>query len=356
MNAPQFSPLSPQTSPDSVQADRPDGARRPSRRVIPIAAAKPAGHNRTQKKRIAFQIGFFTLFILAPVLDLFRYDLVAGHAWLLGMEWRLGLDDFVAGRISALEAGSNVMFRLFVPILVGAAAFLWVSWKWGRLYCGWLCPHFSVVETINKLMQRASGKPSVWVREPLPPWKADGTPWRPDARWWAVVVPAAVFFAFLWSVVFLSYLLPPAEVYGNLFGGAFTRNQTIFLSAATVVLTMEFLFARHLFCRYACAVGLFQSLAWMSNRDAMVVGFQRKRAVDCASCLPERQSACDAVCPMRLTPRNIKRLMFTCTQCAQCVEACEQSQRDNPQGPLLAWVSSEAARQNEAGFRSGKER
>jgi polyferredoxin len=327
-----------------------------ARRIIPIATAKPPGAHRTQRKRLLFQLGFFALFILAPVFDLLRYDLDAGHAWFLGMEWRLGLDDFIAGRIGALEAGSNVMLRLFVPILAGAAAFLGVAWKWGRLYCGWLCPHFSVVETINKLMQRASGKPSVWVKEPLPPWKADGTPWQPDARWWIVVVPAAMAFAFLWAVVFLTYLLPPAEVYGNLVDGTLSRNQTIFLTAATTVLSIEFLFARHLFCRYACAVGLFQSLAWISNRDAMVVGFQRKRAVDCASCLPDRQSACDAVCPMRLTPRNIKRLMFTCTQCAQCVEACEQSQRDNPQGPLLQWVAGEAARQNEAGFRSGKAR
>jgi hypothetical protein len=62
-----------------------------------------------------------------------------------------------------------------------------------------------------------------------------------------VVVPAAVAFAFLWAVVLLTYLLPPAEVYGNLFSGSLTRNQFIFITAATVVLRLEFLFARHLF-------------------------------------------------------------------------------------------------------------
>ncbi len=339
-------------APDTTPAD---GTPRP-RRVIPIATATSAERNRTQKKRLAFQAGFFALFVLAPVFDLLRFDLTAGHAWLLGMEWRLGLDDFLAGQIGALEAGANVLLRLFVPIFAGAAAFLWVAWKWGRLYCGWLCPHFSVVETINKLMLRASGKPSVWEKKLLPPWQADGTPRPRDARWWLAVVPAAVFFAFLWAVVLLTYLLPPAEVYGNLFRAELTRNQALFIGVATLVLSMEFLFARHLFCRYACAVGLFQSLAWMSNRDGMVVGFERKRAADCATCLPDRESACDAVCPMRLTPRNIKRLMFTCTQCGQCLEACEQSQQGNPQGPLLQWVSHEAARQNEAGFRSGRDR
>jgi len=325
-------------------------------RVIPIAVAGSAAPRSRQGRRLAFQVGFFVLFVLAPVFDLFRYDLNADHAWLLGMEWRLGLDDFLAGKATALEAAGNIMLRLFVPLLAGAGLFIWAAWKWGRLYCGWLCPHFSVVETINKLMARASGKPSVWEKFALPRWNTDGSPRRVDVRWWAVVVPAAVAFAFLWAVVLLTYLLPPAEVYGNLFSGDLTRNQFIFITAATVVLSLEFLFARHLFCRFVCAVGLFQSLAWMSNKDAMVVGFKRDRASDCASCLPERQSACDAVCPMRLKPRNIKRHMFTCTQCAQCVDACGETQRDNPDGPLLAWVSGEAARQNEAGFRAIRER
>ncbi len=325
-------------------------------RVIPIARADTPPRRSLQGRRLAFQLGFFALFVLAPVFDLLRYDLTSGHAWLLGFEWRLGLDDFLAGRIGALEAGAKLVLRLFLPLLGGAALFLWAAWKWGRLYCGWLCPHFSVVETINRLMARASGKPSVWEKSALPPWKADGSPTRVDARWWGVVVPVAIGFAFTWAVVLLTYLLPPAEVYGNLFEGALTRNQFIFITAATVVLSLEFLFARHLFCRYVCAVGLFQSLSWMANKGGMVVGFKRSRATECASCLPDRQSACDAVCPMRLTPRNIKRHMFTCTQCAQCIDACAQTQKENPDGPLLAWVSGEAARQNEAGFRAGKER
>ncbi len=341
------------TAPGSPPLPAPRAARR---RVIPIARADAPAPRSRQGRRLAFQLGFFTLFVLAPVFDLLRYDLTTGHAWLLGFEWRLGLDDFLAGRIGAVEAGANLMLRLFLPLLGGAALFLWAAWKWGRLYCGWLCPHFSVVETINKLMTRASGKPTVWEKETLPPWKPDGSPARVDARWWGVVVPAAIAFAFTWAVVLLTYLLPPAEVYRNLFEAALTRNQFIFIAAATVVLSLEFLLARHLFCRYVCAVGLFQSLSWMAHKGGMVVGFRRSRAAECASCLPDRQSACDAVCPMRLTPRNIKRHMFTCTQCAQCIDACAQTQRDNPSGPLLAWVSGEAARQNEAGFRAGKER
>lgn len=314
------------------------------RRIIPIAVAPEARQGRQQQWRVGFQIGFFVLFVLAPVFDLLRYDLVAGHAWFLGMEWRAGLEDFSAGRVGAAEAGINVLARVFLPIFAAGIGLIAVAWRWGRLYCGWLCPHFSVVETVNRLMRRATGKHSLWDKKPVPPRNPDGSRVRYDARWWFLTAPLAVGFAFIWAVVLLTYLLPPFEVYGNLLAGTPTRNQALFIGAGTVVLSIEFLFARHLFCRYACAVGMFQSLAWMANRNAMVVGFKRDRAVDCASCY----SACDHVCPMRLKPRNVKRLMFACTQCAQCVDACETVQRDNPRGTLLAWVQDEAARQNEA--------
>jgi polyferredoxin len=311
--------------------------------------AAPGGAGATQRQRTWWQIGFFVLFVMAPVFDLLRYDLTAGHAIVLGVDWRLGLDDFFAGRITATQAGLNILLRLFLPIVGGAAVFIAVAWRWGRLYCGWLCPHFSVVETINRLMRHASGKPSIWEKKPLPAKNPDGSAFAVDARWWFVTVPLAVAFAFLWAVVLLTYLLPPAEVYGNLWHLSPTRNQSIFLTAGTLVLSIEFLFARHLFCRFGCAVGLFQSLAWMSNRDAMVIGFERERAADCSACYQAGSmgaAACEAVCPMRLKPRTTKNAMFTCTQCAQCVAACTTVQRERP--TLLEWVEHEAARQSEA--------
>ena len=306
----------------------------------------------TQRHRLAWQIGFFVVFTLAPLFDVLRFDLTQGHAYILGLPWRLGIDDFLAGHIGSGQAALNLLLRLFLPLLGGAAIFIAIAWRWGRLYCGWLCPHFSVVETINQLMSRASGKPSIWERKTLPPRHADGSLRLTDARWWLLVVPMAVCFAFIWAVVFLTYLLPPIEIYSNLANLTPTRNQTIFLTAGTIVLTIEFLFARHLFCRYACAVGLFQSLAWMSNRGAMVVGFSRSRAADCESCYVAQgpgDAACEAVCPMRLRPRTAKHKMFTCTQCGQCIAACNTVQQvQGPQEGLLRWVADDAARQNEA--------
>jgi hypothetical protein len=176
------------------------------------------------------------------------------------------------------------------------------------------------------------------VRGETSPEKAGSEPyWN---RWyWIPTLLAVVGFAFLWALALLTYLLPPFEIYHNLLNGTLTRNQSIFLTAATIAFTVEFLLARHFFCRYVCAVGLFQSLAWMANDRAMVVGFDTRRAAACADC----DNACDHACPMRLKPRTIKRKMFTCTECAECISACTQVQHGDPQQSLLRWVEGAEA-------------
>ncbi len=292
-----------------------------------------------QDKRFLTRAGFFLLFLLAPPLDLFRFDLSQGHAILFGQPWVIGIDRFIAGEIGAGHLAFNVLSRVLLPILLAAALLIGVSYKWGRVYCGWLCPHFSVVEAINGLMQRTIGKHSLWDRQRLPQQRPDGSLLRPRPIWWPLTVGAALLFAFLWAVALLTYLLPPTEIYSNLWHGRLSANQARFIGVATLLLFIEFTFARHLFCRFGCAVGLFQSLAWMANKKALVIGFDHARARACADC----NNACDNACPMRLHPRSLKRSMFTCTQCAQCVQACEQVQADNPHGTLLQWVDGSCA-------------
>lgn len=326
------------------------------RAIIPIVPEPLLAARNLQKRRRVMQGCFYLLFVLAPVFDLFRLDLQADHAWLFGMEWRLGLDAFQGKGANGALAGLHVFVRLILPVFALAGLLIWVSWKWGRLFCGWLCPHFPLVEFINALVVRACGKVSLWDAERLPAYRPDGSR-RPVAPgWWWLAALVSVVVAFSWAVVLLTYVLPPSEIYSRLWRGDLTRNQGVFLAVVTMVLSLDFLFARHLFCRYLCSVGLFQSLAWMKNRAALVVGFDRTRAADCSDCLPDRSAACNAVCPMRLKPRSIKRHMITCTQCALCLEACAETQQGNTAGPLLTWVSGEAARQNEAGFSAARRR
>lgn len=284
-----------------------------------------------QTRRLIWRSAFFMLFILAPPLNIFRFDLTLNHFILLWHPWTLGTEAFQQGQISALEMAFNMFLRFFLPIGLVVGTGVFVSWKWGRLYCGWLCPHFSVVEIINALMRRASGKVSIWETNPPPEKQMDGTNIKPKKSWWLLTAIAVLAFSFLWAVVLLTYLLPPREIYANLFSGSLTRNQSIFITAATLLLTIEFTLARHLFCRFGCAIGLFQSLVWMGNEHALVVSFDRSRAKACTDC----DTSCEHACPMRLKPRSIKRKIFTCTQCMQCIDACEKVQAKTKALPLL---------------------
>ena len=306
-----------------------------------VALAVPSSPDRAhgerlQRRRRIFQTGFFVLFLVAPALNLLRFDLTEAQLWLLGGRWSLGIAAFQAGQATATETAIGILLRGFVPALALIVGFLYVAWRWGRLYCGWLCPHFSTVELLNDLLHRACGKLSLWDRKPVPHGAR-----QPQRRWWPLFALSCALLGFLWAITLLTYLLPPATIWGGLANGTLTPNQARFIAIGSLVFTLEFAFARHLFCRFGCAVGLFQSLAWMANPKAMVMAFSRDRARDCRDCATAdapQGSACDHVCPMRLKPRNVKRLMFSCVQCGQCSSVCETSQEPHARDPLLQWT------------------
>jgi polyferredoxin len=287
---------------------------------------------RLQKWRQVTQGGFFLLFLTAPALNLLRFDLSETQLWFFGQRWSLGIDALAHGQIDATAAALQIVLRAFVPAVLFVAVFLGVAYRYGRLYCGWLCPHFSMVEGLNTLLHRACGKLSVWDKRQTPRAGAAS-----NASWSPLFGISCALMGFVWAITLLTYLLPPSMIWSGLLHGTLTPNQTRFLLIASTLFTLEFAFARHLFCRFGCAVGLFQSLTWMANPKGMVVAFARERARDCKTCDEPRGSACDNVCPMRLNPRNIKRMMFSCVQCGQCLNACGASQSAQQRTPTLEW-------------------
>jgi hypothetical protein len=132
------------------------------------------------QRRAVTQIGFFALFLLAPALNLLRFDLHRGAAVGAGPALVAGHRRLPARPGSRPpQAALSILLRGFVPAVLLAAGFLFVAWRYGRLYCGWLCPHFSWSSLLNGLLHRASGKLSLWDRTPrrapaAPPRNAGG--------------------------------------------------------------------------------------------------------------------------------------------------------------------------------------
>ncbi|MBF0132965.1 MAG: 4Fe-4S binding protein [Magnetococcales bacterium] len=303
----------------------------------PLSAAR---HARLQRQRFIIRSAFFALFILAPIFDLFRLDLTLGHFFILGQAVTLDIDPQSIRTDGMWLATGQLLIRVLIPIISIVGIAIYVSWRWGRIYCGWLCPHFSMVELINGLWRRTHGKPTLWERHPLPTTETCGTQIQVHPKNGLVLAATILFFSWVWAVVLLTYLLPPTQIYSHLFSGNLTFNQSLFIAIATTAFIIDFTVARHLFCRFGCAVGMAQSLAWFANRKALVVGFERHRVGECSSC----SQACDNACPMRIKPRGGKGRIATCTQCGACVAACARVKVHDPQGPLLYWVSGNSAK------------
>jgi len=283
-----------------------------------------------EQVRSVTQASFYVFFLSAPLLNIFRFDILQGHFIIFGQSWMFGLKFSEFECLDTSHFVTNIIINFILPLLIFTLLAALVVWKYGRLYCGWLCPHFSVVETINRLMLKYLNRVTFWEK-----------PSRPNRQTlpWLFVLFICILIAFIWSFIILGYIYPPILLSQNLYHLELSFWPSLFLLVMTLILSLDFFFARHLFCKFGCSVGILQSLIWMANSKSMVVGFDKSRAHACQSC----NSECDKACPMRLPVRSIKRSKFTCTQCGICLNTCEDVQKNNPQGPLLTWVSNEEA-------------
>lgn len=293
--------------------------------------------NQLQRSRLIVRSLFFLLFLLAPVLNIFRFDLTTTNFIIFNQTLSFGITKEWLLASDYWDTGLRILAYFILPIILTVIGGIYIFYKWGRLYCGWLCPHFSVVEYVNDLMSRRVGRVTIWEAAKF---DNEQEAQRSKVLDWIIIVMVSMTIAFLWALGLLSYLLPPIPLYTDLINFEVDLYPTIFLIAATTVFTIDFVLARHLFCKYGCAFGVMQSLFWMMNSKAMLVKFDRDRAKACQSC----DKDCETACPMRLPVRSFKRAKFTCTQCAQCISACQEVQKDNPEGTLLDWSAGEKSR------------
>ncbi len=288
--------------------------------------------NSREKLRRISQYTFYLLFLTAPIFDLLRFDLYEGYFVIFGQPWAFGLQSTEFQCIDTATQVRNLLLNFIFPVIILVVVSILVAWKYGRIYCGWLCPHFSVVETINATMLKQLGRVTLWEKRPAE---------KKEFIAWVLVLSLCILIAFIWSFTLLSYVLPPKGLALDLYHLKLSFGPSLALLVLTSLLTFDFFFARHLFCKYGCSYGMLQSFAWMANSKAMVIGFDKPRANLCQSC----DNECDKACPMRLSVRGIKRVKFPCTQCGICLDVCDDVQEKAHKGEIrvINWVSSDEA-------------
>lgn len=247
---------------------------------------------------------FWALVFLGPVLDVFRVDMIRGHMMFMGTAYPFGWDTL-----------------MWIPIVFyGAVLVISIaSFIWGRLFCGWVCPHNTLTEWTRPLraMMRIEPKPR-WMKLLVNRHK------HLDElmMWFSPMLAIPLTFGF--SLLLAFYIVPPDWVMDQYASGS-PHIALVFGNGLFTLIGLFLLYTGHNFCRTCCPYGLAQSVsAYHENsrwKPMEIVFTGSNPADDCKSC-----TVCQQVCPVDIDPRrkeNLKVGQFDgCFNCGECIDAC----------------------------------
>jgi cytochrome c oxidase accessory protein FixG len=216
--------------------------------------------------------------------------------------------------LGTLFTASDGILLLLMGLFASFALFFFTS-LFGRLWCGYACPHsvflLNLVLPIERWLEGTRGAQK--LRDQKGGWAPT---WRKVLKWGVYVVAAWAL-----SMFFMGFFSEPLELWT---GQASPMAYSVVLFF-TALWAFDFIFFREQLCNYLCPYARFQS-ALMDNDSLAVtyagsVGEPRargkaavaeNRCIDCNWCV-------DA-CPQGIDIRN--GFQLECIACGRCVDAC----------------------------------
>ena len=238
---------------------------------------------------------FLALLLIGVIAFLKRVKAVRQGTLLSGMIY-LG---FIKGFYLPFVVLSAIILGRFLPIanflywylLVGPIII--VTFLFGRIYCGWVCPFGATQEFLCKV-----------------PIKKVHLPRKIDAR--AKIVKYLLLF-----IVFIGIIATKKPAFGNYepFVVLFKQRGSFIQWAFLVAILVASMIVSRPFCRYLCLAGAMQALL---SRLSL---FKLKIEEGCEQC-----GACERVCPtdaISIHPVKGARInRFECIGCNRCMLIC----------------------------------
>lgn len=263
----------------------------------------------TRRRNIVFAV-LIAIYMLLPWIEINGHpsvflDIVARRFYLFGFSFN----------------AQDVWLSFFLLSGLGFALFVMTA-LWGRIWCGYACPHTVFLDGVFRKLERLiEGPRNKRLRRNAGPWKFDKV-WRKVLKHSLFLLMAAVV-----AHVFLSYFVSLPELF-KMMKQSPTEHMTSFIWIVVLTGVMYFNFAwfREQMCLIICPYGRLQSV--MTDKDTVIIGYDENRgeprgkasdpnSSDCVDC-----GRCVAVCPTGIDIRN--GLQLDCIGCAACIDACDE--------------------------------
>ena len=256
---------------------------KPSRTPSLTRAAN--GNVKWHAPRRLLQVGCGALLVALPFTDGLRLDLRRDEFY---FAWHK-------------MAGHDLFLLLWIALL-GTALLSAVSFLYGRLWCGWVCPQTLASDFADSLKARLD--------------KAFGTrPGRPRFLLSRLVWTLGILAVSLGTGITLaSYWLAPRAVLAATAAPWHDVSAGLTVYLITLAVAADMLWLRRTFCSRACPYG--PLLSSLTDQNTLAVRYLDERNDDCIGC-----HKCETDCPMGI---DIKQGVgqHGCIGCGECIDAC----------------------------------
>ena len=254
--------------------------------------------------RRAIQVGVALAFILIPLLNHYRISYFTGN-FLSFYAAGLPLADPLAVLQITLKN-----YYLSVDLLIGAGIALGLAMILGTVFCSWICPFGLFSELVQALCKKTLPKTNNGLI-------IKGTGFRIKIILFGLGLAGFLIFS---TTPVLNQLSLPAW-YSRIFQFYFEQKHVSYsILFLFIILLIEFVARRRLWCRYICPQSVLLIWAKLANSRRLKVGFQEGK------CLCKKDmDPCHQACSLSLDPKLLGEVLETgCNNCGDCIVACNK--------------------------------
>ena len=247
--------------------------------------------------------------------------------------------DTIAGKgyLFGLEIWSDEIYYITALLIISAIGLFFFTTLYGRVWCGFSCPHTIYVDIFVKIEEFFQGNRNERI-------KIEHNSNHNKSLQIALTHLSWLLVSFSFAFAWVCYFYDSFKLTSDLLSNNVTNTATYWLIGLTVSTYLIAGYARQRICLYMCPYGRFQS-AMLDNNTTIVTyndwrgeprGFSKDQNNygDCVNC-----NKCVVVCPMGIDIRD--GLQMDCIGCGLCIDACNSvmSKLDKEQG-LISYESN----------------